>query len=131
MRGRRDSRTDSSAQALMTGVRLGQSDGRTLAVPKGSRMHHADEFGRVASNKLTGADAPSIGAASMIAVDGIVENESGVTPPPPPISVKAIAIGLVVMFLVGLILLSVAMRLPAERGDSHTSPPTPQERAKP
>lgn len=68
-----------------------------------SRTHHADEFGKSgASASVIGANAPTIGAASMIAVDGIAERESGVTPPPPPISVRAIVIGLVVMFLLGV-----------------------------
>ena len=70
-----------------------------------SRRHHGDEFGQPASGKLTGLDAPFIGAPTGILIDGIVESESGRTPSPPPFSVKAAAIGLVVMFLLGLVLL--------------------------
>ena len=76
-------------------------------MPKASRLHHSDEFGKIASNKLTGVDAPLIGAASMITVDGMVERESGVTPAPPLISVRAVVIGLVVMFILGAVLMAV------------------------
>ena len=65
----------------------------------------ADEhgFGRSDGSKaLLGWDAPTIGAAAMITVDGIAERESGKTPPPPPVSLRAIVIALVVMFLLGL-----------------------------
>lgn len=73
---------------------------------KGDREHHADEFGRVGSAAISGADAPTLGAPTMITIDGIVERESGVTPPPPAISVKAIAITLGLMILVGIALLA-------------------------
>ena len=71
---------------------------------KGDREHHADEFGRVGSAAISGADAPTLGAPTMIMIDGIVERESGVTPPPPAISVKAIAIFLGIMILLGIAL---------------------------
>jgi hypothetical protein len=72
-------------------------------MPKASRMHHADEFGRIGSSALSGTDAPMIGAAAAIVVDGLTERESGGTPPPPPVTVSAIAVGLVVLFLAGVV----------------------------
>ena len=42
-------------------------------------------------------------------LDGITERESGVTPSPPPISVKALVIGLGVLFLVGVVIMIVLM----------------------
>ena len=66
------------------------------------RGHTADEFGRSpATGGMVGFDPPLIGAASVIALDGLVERESGATPPPPPFSLKAAAIGLGVMFALG------------------------------
>lgn len=78
-------------------------------------MHHADEFGRPASGVVAGSSAKSAfgrrstGAASAILIDGIVENESGVTPPPPPVSIRAIVIGLGVMFAVGIAIMIALM----------------------
>ena len=46
-----------------------------------------------------------VGAPVNITIDGIVEQESGVTPPPSAISVKAIVITLVVMLVLGLAIL--------------------------
>ncbi|HEY5483739.1 MAG TPA: hypothetical protein VIK31_08005 [Propionibacteriaceae bacterium] len=66
-----------------------------------SEDHHSNEFGRPPSTGVKGLDAPMIGAATGITLDGIVERESGVTPPPPPISLKAFVIAFIVMFLVG------------------------------
>ena len=72
-------------------------------MPKGSRLHHGDEFSKTGSGSpVTGIDAPIIGAASTITVDGIVERESGVTPPPPPVSVKALIIVFAVIFVLGI-----------------------------
>ena len=73
-----------------------------------SHKHDGDESGRPRSGSaLAGMDAPMIGAAALITIDGIVERESGVTPPPPPISVKALVIALIVMFLLGVALLTM------------------------
>ncbi|MDO8963614.1 MAG: hypothetical protein Q7W30_03885 [Coriobacteriia bacterium] len=68
---------------------------------KPSREHHSDEFGQLPSSGIKGLDAPMIGAAVNITLDGIVERESGVTPSPPTVSVNALVIALVVMFLLG------------------------------
>lgn len=79
-------------------------------MPKASRLHHADEFGEQPGRKgLSGFDPPMIGAASTIFVDGMTERESGQTPPPPPISVATLAIGFVVMAVVGLAILFVVL----------------------
>lgn len=72
---------------------------------KESRRHTGAEFGKTTGDSIRGLDAPMIGAASSIAVDAITERESGITPPPPPISVKALAIVFSVMFLVGIAVL--------------------------
>jgi len=72
---------------------------------KASRMHRGDEFGKFgAGNATAGMGGPMIGAGAAITVDGIVERESGVTPPPPPISVKALAVIFSVMFVFGIAL---------------------------
>lgn len=71
---------------------------------KPSREHHSDEFGQLPSSGIKGLDPPMIGAATNMTLDGIVERESGATPPPPPISVRAVVITLVVMFLLGVAL---------------------------
>jgi hypothetical protein len=80
-------------------------------MPKPSRLHHADEFGKAGSSSVSGLDAPIIGAGASIMVDGLVERESGATPPPPPLTIRAIVIGLVVMFLIGLTILLVMLFL--------------------
>lgn len=73
-------------------------------MPKPSRMHHGDEFGHSGSGSSTaGVDGPMIGAGALITLDGITERESGVTPPPPPVSVKALIIGFSVMFIAGVV----------------------------
>ena len=72
--------------------------------------HTSDEFGRQTSSSLTGLDAPMIGAASSIVVDGIVERESGVTPPPPPVKLWVLAVALVAMFILGVVLITVVFR---------------------
>jgi hypothetical protein len=73
-------------------------------MPKAKRLHHGDEFGHSGSGSSTaGLDGPIIGAGASIAVDAMVERESGETPPPPPVSVKTLVIGFVVMFVLGLI----------------------------
>lgn len=77
---------------------------------KASRMHHGDEFGKPGSSAVSGLDGPVIGAASAIVVDGLAERESGKTPPPPPVSLKALGIGLAVMFVLGVLTLTVLLR---------------------
>ena len=67
---------------------------------KRRRKHSSNEFGRQGSG-LAGLDAPMIGAAGAIFSDALTEHESGVTPPPPPISVRTLVITLVVMFVLG------------------------------
>jgi len=79
-------------------------------VPKASRLHHSDEFGKVSDGSIGGLDAPTIGAAGMIITAGITERESGVTPPPPSVSVRAVIIGLVVVLVLGLALLTVMIQ---------------------
>jgi hypothetical protein len=75
---------------------------------KTARQHNSSEFGKTGSSSISGLDAPMIGAGPAITVDGIVERESGVTPPPPPVSVKTLVIGLAVMLVLGLVLGLVA-----------------------
>jgi hypothetical protein len=84
-------------------VRQDRNGGCRMA--KASRTHHSDEFGRPGSSAVSGLNAPTIGAPAMITLAGITERESGVTPPPPPVSVKAMIIGLVIMLVLGLALL--------------------------
>ena len=74
---------------------------------KPSKEHRSDEFGQLTSHGIRGLDPPMIGAPSSITLDGIVERESGITPQPPPISVKALVIALIVMFIIGVVLLFV------------------------
>lgn len=78
---------------------------------RGDREHHSDEFGRVGSSSITGADAPTLGAPGMIIVDGMVERESGATPPPPTITVTMVAVALGVMFLLGVVAMFLVPRL--------------------
>jgi len=80
-------------------------------VARWDREHHSDEFGRVGSSAVSGADAPTLGAPGMIIVDGMVEGESGVTPPPPTITVTMVAVALGVMFLFGAFAMFVVPRL--------------------
>lgn len=63
----------------------------------------SDLFGKPMSGSLTGLNAPMIGAPSAIMVDGIVERETGATPAPPGISLKAVALTAGAMFVVGLV----------------------------
>lgn len=73
-----------------------------------SRRRDRDESGRPrAGSALAGMDAPMIGAGALIMIDAIAERESGVTPPPPPVSVKALVVAFVVMFLLGIALLTI------------------------
>jgi hypothetical protein len=77
---------------------------------KRSREHTSEEFGKPGSG-IAGLDAPMIGAAASIFTDAEVERESGVTPGPPGITVKALGIALVVMFVTGVAGLSLAAYL--------------------
>lgn len=61
---------------------------------------------------------PEMAAPTMIIIDGIVERESGITPPPPPISVKAIAITLGIMLLIGFGILAYLSTQPKPDFDS-------------
>jgi len=86
---------------------------------KPSQLHHGDEFGKAgASTALRGQDVPLIGEAASIAIDAQVERESGVTPPPPPFSIKTAIIVLVTVFVLaliaGLILLQHMPPLPGQ-----------------
>ena len=74
-------------------------------MPDEPHLHDASEFGRPASHGIKGLDAPMVGAPASITIDGIVERESGATTPPSAVSVKAIVITLVVMFLLGSVIL--------------------------
>jgi len=80
---------------------------------KPSREHHSDEFGQPTLGSVRGLDAPQIGAPTNVIIDGIVERESGVTPSPPPFSVKTAIIVLVAMMVLGLLLSLVLSRLSA------------------
>jgi hypothetical protein len=77
-------------------------------VPGASRMHHSDEFGKPATGAISGTggwsqtDGRSLADPSAITLEGYTERDLGITPPPPPVSVKALVIGLVVMFLAGI-----------------------------
>lgn len=73
------------------------------------RQHGSDEFGRTSGRTAIGGfDPPMIGAGASITLDGIVERESGETPPPPPFSMRTAVIGLVVLFALGVVILTVA-----------------------
>lgn len=73
----------------------------------GKKHHSADEFGRTnGSGSVAGLDGPTLGAAGMIITDGIAERESGKTPSPPVVPVRAVVVGLVVMVLVGISILT-------------------------
>ena len=69
---------------------------------KRSSGHSSDEFGKQGSG-LSGMDAPMIGAAGAILSDALTERESGVTPSPPAVSVRALVVALAVMFVVGAV----------------------------
>jgi len=69
---------------------------------KTSREHHSDEFGQQPS-AMQGWDPPMIGAPTNIILSGIVERESGETPPPSSVSVKAIVVTLIVMLALALV----------------------------
>jgi len=80
-----------------------------VAMERESRQHTADEFGRMPSSgsATAGVDGPTIGAPAAIMLDALVEHESGVTPPPPPVSVRAFVLFFVGMFLFGFVLLGL------------------------
>jgi hypothetical protein len=83
------------------------------SMAKPSREHHSDEFGQPTLGSVRGVDAPQIGAPTNVIIDGIVERESGVTPSPPPFSVKTAIIVLVAMMVLGLLMHLVLSRLTA------------------
>ena len=89
---------------------------------KKSRDHTSDEFGKTSGSgsPFAGLDGPMIGAAASILIDGIAERESGITPSPPPISVRTFVIIFVVMFVVGvvgtIVWLQVAPQIPTPFG---------------
>lgn len=85
---------------------------------KRDRQHTADEFGRVGSASIRGAEMPEMAAPTLIIIDGMVERESGVTPPPPAITVKAIAITLIIMLLIGFGILAYVSSQPKPDFDS-------------
>jgi nicotinamide mononucleotide transporter len=78
---------------------------------RSDRRHTGADFGKTSSagGQFSGMDGPMIGAAASILVDGIAERESGVTPPPPPVSVRTLAIVFAVMFIIGVVGLWLAM----------------------
>lgn len=82
---------------------------------KESRQHHADEFGKPASGVTSAGKVRSLvdrrffGDPSKVVLEGIDDNESGKTPPPPPFSMRALVIGLAVAFALGVGLLTLLM----------------------
>ena len=80
-------------------------------MPRPEQLHHADEFGRgPAITEVVGpgsADADGMLGPGVIQLDGIVENESGRTPPPPAVTPQQMALTFGVIFVVGLLLVWV------------------------
>lgn len=74
------------------------------------KQHSSDDFGQQPLGAIRGVDAPRYGAPTNVILDGIVEEESGKTPTPPPFSVRTAVIFLAVVFLLGLVLLFVTTR---------------------
>ena len=72
---------------------------------RGSRGHDSDSFGKPMSGSLRGLNPPMIGAPSTIIVDGIVERESGTTPPPPGVTLRTVAVVIGIMFVLGMLVL--------------------------
>ncbi|MHB1452040.1 MAG: hypothetical protein ACYCXR_09500 [Coriobacteriia bacterium] len=70
---------------------------------RGTHEHDSDSFGKPTSGSLRGLNPPMIGAPSAIIVDGIVERESGATPPPPAVTLRTVAVVIGSMFVVGLL----------------------------
>jgi hypothetical protein len=73
-----------------------------------SREHTSAEFGKSPSSgtATAGVDGPIMGAAGMIMVDALTEDQSGLRPhtePPPPISVGRLGFVLLAIFLLGTI----------------------------
>lgn len=77
---------------------------------KPSREHHSGEFGQPTLGSVRGFDAPQVGAPINVIIDGIVERESGVTPSPPPFSVRTAVIVLVAMMVLGALMNLVLSR---------------------
>ena len=78
---------------------------------KRSHAHTSDEFGKAPSSgsATAGLNGPIIGEAASIMVDALVEEESGKTPSPPPISVGTSVLVFVVMFLLGLTIMALVL----------------------
>lgn len=78
-----------------------------------SREHSSAEFGKSPSSgsATAGLDGPVIGAAGMIMVDGLVEEQSGPRPhteSPPSVSVGRLAFVLLAMFVIAVVGVIVA-----------------------
>lgn len=71
------------------------------------------------SGSLRGLNPPMIGAPSTIIVDGIVERESGTTPPPPGVTLRTVAVVIGIMFVLGMLVLVGFGSKPLPAG-SHT-----------
>jgi len=56
-------------------------------------------------------DAPTMGAPGMILVDGMVERESGATPPPPTVTVGMLAAVIGGMFVFGAVMVLFVLPL--------------------
>jgi hypothetical protein len=80
-------------------------------VPRPEQLHHADEFGKQpAITDVVGpgsADADGMLGPGVIQLDGIVENGSGETPPPPAVTPQRMALAFGGVFLAGLLLVWV------------------------
>ena len=92
-------------------------------MPESRNPHGADEFGKepaitdiVAYGE---ADAAGMLGPSVIQLEGVVEDESGVTPPPPAVTPRQMALFFGVVFVAGLVLVWVlfAWLLPWAAGE--------------
>jgi hypothetical protein len=64
-----------------------------------------------------------IGAGAAIQLDGLVERESDKTPLPPAVRLKAVAIALIVMFVLGLAALGILSQvMPQEPNGGDRTP---------
>jgi hypothetical protein len=85
-------------------------------MPKPSHMHHSDEFGKPLEDTRTGWASRAffgrrtLAAPGSIERDAAAERESGETPKPPPFSMRALIIGLVIAFAAGAGLLLLLMQ---------------------
>lgn len=81
---------------------------------RGSRQHTSDEFGKPGLGAAAAIGDRGLGAASGVAVDGLVERESRVTPGP-GVSSRAIWIGFGVMVALAVAVLVTVTALSAPR----------------